>query len=135
MENIRTFKRKLRVATILLKGIVLSFPLPTMASLSFLPGKLLFLQVTDCLLCKVFLNPPRILVPSSSVRSRCYVFMCIQMYKCTQARRYICTHAGMYICMCVFYSSPASFIWAWKLYLYIRFPVFVTTSGTLESLN
>lgn len=92
---------------------MLSFPLPTMPSLSSLPGKfLLILQVTDCLLCKAFLNL-RVLVPSSSVRSQCYMCMNTHIYVCIYLYMYVCMQVCTYV-RAIFYSPPTSFIWVWK---------------------
>lgn len=100
---------------LLLKGVSLNFPLPTMAYPSFQPGKLLsILQVTDCLPCKAFLNSHRELVPSSSVRLQCYVCL------------YVCMYAYMYAS--IFHYSPISFTGTWMCLNIIQFPAFITLS-------
>lgn len=74
-------KENCRSWHLLLKGVLLNFPLPTMAHPSFLPDKLLLIfQVTDCIHCKAFLHSQREPVVSSSTRTGCYVYLCVCMH-------------------------------------------------------
>lgn len=112
---------------LLLKGVLLNFPLPTMPPPPPFPAR-----QTPTDISSYWLHPLQSLSSFSERTSR--ILLSENRMLCIFVFIFVCIFVCMHVCV-FFYESPTSFTWAWKCLCIIKFPAFKITCGALALLN